>query len=376
MIPTVGSSFGGPTTTAVNGLVAENRAGLCSELATTVSDSDPQETEPALERLRENGVKTHLFGRTRLLKRGEAWGLSPALAWWLIRNVRQYDVVHLQYVWCMTSIVGAIAARLAGVPVVITPHESLTDFDIDVASRRRSLRLLKLILRRLFLASADRIVFMSQIEQRDTRYGSTPVELISHAVLEEPTEMREAELSEGLRIAFLGRNIEKKGIHLLVEAIGRNRDRQWRLAVAGPPGEEDYMRQVRNRARELEIEDRIEWAGFLSDRRELFPRTDLLAMPSVYEGFGMVAAEAMCSGRAVVVPLKSGVAELVSEYEAGIVMAESSVEALEDAFRQLEDSPTDRRRFALNGLKAANERLTYAAYAERTSALYRVLRKR
>jgi len=373
--PTIGAGFGGPTSTIVNGVTAENRAGIASELATTIGSDEAPEAVPAVRQLRENGIEARLFRRTRLFGRGEAWGLSRGLVWWLFRNIRRYDVVHLQYVWCLTSIFGAIAARLGGVPIVVTPHESLTEFDIRTASRNRLLRLLKRILRHLYLRTADQLILMSRLEERDTRCGNVPVIIVTHAVLETApvSEVKPASTNEGLQIGFFGRFIRKKGVHLLVEALARNRDRAWRLAIAGPVGEQDYFDRTRDLAADLGVSGRIEWLGYVPSRRLFLERCDVLAMPSVYEGFGMVAAEAMCSGIPVVVPRQSGVAELVEDYGAGVVMKGSSVSEVEAGLLALDESAGLRQTMGENGLRAAGERLTFTAYARQTGDLYRSL---
>jgi len=373
--PTIGANSGGPTSTIVNGLIAEKRSGLESELVTTFGrEESPGQSEPS-RRLARDDVKVRFFRRTGLTGRGEAWGLSFRLALWLVRNVRRYDVVHLQYVWCMTSIVGVIAARLAGVPVVVTPHESLTDFDINIASRHPVLKALKRTLRHLYLRTADQLILMSELEQRDTRHGSVPVKIISHAVLECPTSVPPAPGSggSGLRIAFLGRNVRKKGIHLIVEAIGMRPERERRLAIAGPPPNDEYRLELDTLTERFQIQDRIDWLGFVEDRTAFLRQADLLAMPSAYEGFGMVSAEAMCNGLPVVVPSMSGVAEIVDRFNAGIVMTVSSAAALDQALSALEDDPLLGRELGANGIRAANECLTYESFARETGALYREL---
>ena len=267
--PTISSSFGGPTTTAVNGLVAEKRAGLESSLISTRSDDDEAQVAPALARLAADGIDVRLFPRTKLLAKAEAWGFSPRMAVWMVRHLREYDIVHLQYVWCMSSICGAILSRIYGIPLVITPHESLTDYDIDVASKSRIKRRVKLTLRRLYLRTADRLVFMSELEERDTRYGSTPAQLISHAVQEEavPVEPHGPVRPDGpLRIGFLGRNIPKKGIDLIIGALGRNRDRDWKLLIAGPPGTDEFVGETKELAESLGVAANVEWLGFLDKR--------------------------------------------------------------------------------------------------------------
>ncbi len=371
--PTISSSFGGPTTTVVNGLIAETGAGIQSSLVSTVSDGDEPRVAPALARLEANRIEVKMFPRLKWLKKGEAWGVSPRLALWMLRNLKSFEVVHLQYVWCMSSICGAVLARVYGIPLVITPHESLTDYDIDVASRSRIKRRFKLALKQLYLRTADRLVFMSELERQDTGSGTTPVCLISHAVQEQvvPAEPPEQSPTDHpLRIAFIGRNIPKKGIDLIVRAMGRNRERNWTLSIAGPPGTDDFIAEMRDLVEGLELTGQVSWLGFLDDRKKLFEGCDVLAMPSAYEGFGMVAAEALCCGVPVIVPRLSGVAEVVSEFDAGIVMPEASVDCLESALRIMDDDPARRRAFGERGLLAANSRLTYKAYASSTADLY------
>ena len=214
---------------------------------------------------------------------------------------------------------------------------------------------------------------MSELERRDTRAEGLESVLIPHAIQERPSEEtpREAPFEDdGLRIGFLGRNIPKKGIHLIVSAIGRNPDRKWELSIAGPSGPGEYRQEIEDLVQELRIEDRVTWVGFLPRREDLLASCDVLAMPSAYEGFGMVAGEALCRGVPVIVPRLSGVAEIVSEFDAGIVMEESSVEEVEKALFTLDDARERYEDFSRNGLTAANMKLTYEAYATSTAALY------
>lgn len=370
--PTIGPDFGGPTSTVRNGLIAENRAGLDSELISTVGGQETRDSVPAAAELEAAGVEVRLFQRSRLLGRGEAWGLSLPLVWWLARNVRKYDVVHLQYVWCLTSIAGAILSRLAGIPLVMTPHESLTAFDTEVASRHPLLKLMKRLIRPLYMRSVDRLILMSGLEQRDTDAGHIPVRIVSHAVLEEPVEEKPAGPAAGdhLRIAFIGRNIEKKGLHLLLEAIALSPEGRRHLTIAGPPPTEEYRAWLEAIISEHGLREQVEWAGYVDDREGYLRAASVLAMPSAYEGFGMVAAEAMCCGVPVVVPENSGVAEIVTEFDAGVVMPESTASALDAAFTVFEQDHRLAAEKGANGLEAANARLTFDAFAAGTKRVY------
>jgi glycosyltransferase involved in cell wall biosynthesis len=374
--PTLSSAFGGPTSTAVNGVIAEKMCGLPTVIATTVHPDGIRDSAPARDRLSSAGVATRVFPRVGRFSSSETWGLSSGMAVWLLRKVRSFDVIHLQYVWCMSSLIGCFAAKLAGVPVVVTPHESLTDYDIEVASRSRPKRLLKMLLRQFYLRTVDRIVFMSELEKHDTFTADRETVLISHAVCERsvPPDRKAATGAEGpLRIGFLGRNIPKKGIDRLIRSLGREPDRNWQLLIAGPPGSPEFREEQDRLSDELGVADRVSWLGFLDSRSSLFEQCDVLAMPSAYEGFGMVSAEAMSHGVPVIVPRQSGVAEIVSEYAAGQVIEEPDTDHLFEALKRFDSARDMWLEFSKNGIRAVDERLTYAAYASAVTRLYRSL---
>jgi glycosyltransferase involved in cell wall biosynthesis len=368
--PTLSSRFGGPTTTAVNGLIAERQAGLNSEIITTVDPQGPGDSQHAFDRLSAAGVRPMCFPRAGHSASSEVWGVSPTLAVWLIRNLSSFDLVHLQYVWCLTSIFGCLLAKLRGIPVVVTPHESLTEHDIETASRSRSKRALKRLLRRFYLKTVDCLIFMSRLEQRDTSSGDRKSVCIFHAVTERAST-RSLRVDTGpsrpLNFGFLGRNAKKKGLDRLIEVLGQDGSpSSWTLTAATTDPTPEQLEAIGSTG----VGGRIRWLGFIDDPGQLFASCDVLVMPSTYEAFGMVAAEAMAEGIPVVVPENSGVAEIVREYQAGIIVHEATTSELTAALLALDADRASWPTYGTNGRRAVDERLTYRAYAEATVKLY------
>ncbi|NUR31029.1 MAG: glycosyltransferase family 4 protein, partial [Catenulispora sp.] len=104
--------------------------------------------------------------------------------------------------------------------------------------------------------------------------------------------------TDGLHIGFMGRIVEEKGIEYLVEAFRRLPDPDARLLLAG-----DYLAVAGgsciDRVRAAADGDgRIRILGLLSgtDIDDFYSSIDLFALPSVYESFGIVQAEAMIAG--------------------------------------------------------------------------------
>ncbi len=87
----------------------------------------------------------------------------------------------------------------------------------------------------------------------------------------------------------------------------------------------------------------------------------------------MVAAEAMSRGLPVIVPRRSGVAEIVEDYGAGIVIEEPVVDALSDALNRFDSEREKWQTYGNNGQRAAEEQLTFRSYSSAITDLYRSL---
>jgi glycosyltransferase involved in cell wall biosynthesis len=164
---------------------------------------------------------------------------------------------------------------------------------------------------------------MSELERQETETYERRSVVIAHAVAKRkavPRRYGARRVATPLRIGFLGRNVPKKGINRIFEAMAAERKSHWELLIAGPAGSTSFESVHRRIAEDLRVSGRISGLGYVETQQDLFDRCDVLVMPSEYEGFGMSAAKAMAAGVPVIVPRESGVAELVSEFEAGLVV--------------------------------------------------------
>lgn len=96
-----------------------------------------------------------------------------------------------------------------------------------------------------------------------------------------------------------GRLSEEKGHFYLLEMMSLLKDEPttYRLLIAG---EGRLLHQLQRRARKLGVEDRVEFLGFVDQMPAFFQSLDIFLLPSLYEGFGYVIAEAMASSKPVV----------------------------------------------------------------------------
>ena len=86
---------------------------------------------------------------------------------------------------------------------------------------------------------------------------------------------------------------------------------------------------------------RVRLLGFVAprDRAAFFAAVDVLVMPSTYECFGMVAAEALSAGLPVIVTPQTGIAEIVRAHEAGVIVPVGNPDAIRTAIRQILADP-------------------------------------
>jgi glycosyltransferase involved in cell wall biosynthesis len=107
----------------------------------------------------------------------------------------------------------------------------------------------------------------------------------------------------GLKVGFLGRLFETKGIELLIDAVRQTDSAHLYLAGNGSPGYEEGLRQL--------APSRATFLGTVPPRI-LFEKIDVLAVPSLWhEPFGRVAIEAMAWGIPVIASLRGGLPEIV-----------------------------------------------------------------
>lgn len=105
-----------------------------------------------------------------------------------------------------------------------------------------------------------------------------------------------ARASGPLRVLFVGNLIERKGMDVLLDALGRLPEGAWHLTVVGR--EPEGPGPLQDRVRRAAGGGQVTFTGRLSDGELLRAYLDaqVLAVPSYYEGFGIVYLEGMGAG--------------------------------------------------------------------------------
>ncbi len=368
VITTLQPEVGGPSTSAVNCAVAQQMGGAAVTVASTFGDRSPALDWPELALA---GVRHREFRRPAAFgERGLRWGLSAPFALWILRYARRFDVIHVHYVWSLGTIVSVLAGALWRRPVVMTPHESLTTFGLD-NSRSGLRRRQKLILRRLLLAGVDRVVTSSSLEFRDSDLSPDQACVIPYPVpLEDVATTDPGGPSAERRVGYLGRLHPKKRVGDLIAAFARLAPGATLLVGGDQPP--DAFAELRARVVREGLGDRVKMLGFVApgDRPAFFASIDVLAMPSSYECFGMVAAEALCAGVPVVVSERTGMADLVRRRDVGVVVPVGDTDALRAALELIISNPERLSQLRLQAREAASDELSLTSYASAIAKVY------
>jgi glycosyltransferase involved in cell wall biosynthesis len=170
------------------------------------------------------------------------------------------------------------------------------------------------------------------------------------------------------RLIFVGNLIPRKGLHHLLDALASLRNQDWRLSVVGGPElDPPYARAIHGRIAALRLAGKIDLLGTLSpeDLAERLRENHLLAVPSTYEGFGIVYLEAMRFGLPVIASAAGGAREIVSPGVNGFLVHPGDTPALAHYLQSLLDNRDLLVRLSLAALTHAASQPTWEDSAAR-----------
>jgi len=170
---------------------------------------------------------------------------------------------------------------------------------------------------------------------------------------------------KGFVLASVGLLIERKGHHLVIEALKDIPDATLLIAGSGPD-----RQQLENLASRLGVGSRVRFLGSL-DREavcDVYNSADALVLASSREGWANVLLEAMACGTPVIGSNVWGTPEVIARPEAGLLLKNRDAKSIVEAAAELRRSPPDRaatRRYA--------EQFDWQASTDGQLALFRSL---
>jgi len=244
--------------------------------------------------------------------------VSPALWKHLYKNVQSYDIVNIQSWWSFLVIVAACICHAKGVRVVVSPRGMLSPYIFNSGNSKKK-KLIHAVIGRWalsktwFHATAEAEV----AECREVIPGWKGFMIANNVTLPDlPIVKQEKEV---FTLIFMSRVHQKKGIEILLNAV-QGISFPVKLQIAGS-GEADYTQKLKDLVKELGIEDKVEWLGWMDrDRKfKVLMEADLFVLASLNENFANVVLESLHMGTPVMVSKEVALSKFVADHKVGWV---------------------------------------------------------
>ncbi len=285
------------------------------------------------------------------------------------------DLVHTHLIHA--DLHGVRAARAANVPHVVTSRHN--------DNRAWRIRLARKVNRRMWRKVDAGIAISEAVRQFILRTeGAPPQKLctihygLDAQTVNAPSDARarlRAELGlpeEALLVGSVCRLIPQKGLSYGLRGFATMAaafpSAHYVLAGRGPLHE-----ALQAEAHTLGVGARVHFLGWREDAHAVMAALDVLLMPSLWEGFGLVLLEAMALGVPIVATRVSAIPEVVADGETGWLVPPRDPAAIAEALRQALSDPARRRAFGQAGRQRLETHFTARRMVERTLTLYRNL---
>ncbi len=159
-------------------------------------------------------------------------------------------------------------------------------------------------------------------------------------------------------IGNLGRLVHQKGQDLLIDMVHTLKERGVQLSVL-IGGDGVLMKPYQEKVSELGLNENITFTGHVTDTIAFMNEIDIFVLPSRWEGFGYVLAEAMSAGKPIVAFDISSNPELVENGVNGFLVPWNDQEAFIHALLELINNPDLCDRMGKNGQRIARERFDF-----------------
>jgi glycosyltransferase involved in cell wall biosynthesis len=290
-----------------------------------------------------------------------------------------YQIIHTHT--SKGGFVGRLAARMAGVPVIVhTAHGFAIHENSPLVSR-----LLYSTLERLASRWCDRIVSVSEFHRTwAIELGMcTPERIVAipNGTAEAARTHRTgrailrrqmgAEYGEFV-VLSMARLAADKGLEYLLEAAARlpRNGRRIQIAIAGDGPARQRLERI---AIERGVTDRVTFLGFREDVGDLLAASDLVVLPSLREGLSIALLEAMAAGKPIIATSIGSQREVASQADMAQLVPPADARALSEAIERLAADQEAMERLGRNARTLYETRYTEERMLEDYKQLYHEL---
>ena len=313
-----------------------------------------------------------------------AFSWRAYMKWRELQREHHFDIVHDVQVLGY----GSLMMHASGMPVVANIHHPLSIDRMNQIQQARTVRMkmrkamfYPFFMQEIVARRLDRIITGSHNSRASVsdafRLRDGQITTIHDGV--DTRTFRPLEVAKRPNeILFVGNSDDQnKGARYLIEAVKLLDERgiDFHLTFKDRLNAQMVPRMLRD----LGLEHRVTFLGrqTVDELVRLYNQAQVLVSPSLYEGFGLPAAEAMACGTPVIATTAGAFPEVIADGETGVLVQPGDARALADAIASLLRDPARRASMGAAGVRRIEEQFSWRVCAERTVALYEdVLRRR
>ncbi|QKQ75885.1 glycosyltransferase [Nostoc sp. TCL240-02] len=379
IIPSIASVRGGPSQAVIEVVKALRDENIEAEIVTTNDNGNDLLDVPLGRRIEYNQVPVNFFKRfSPKVGSIREFAFSRELTIWLWQNVSKYDLLHVHAIFSYPSTVAMAIARFQRVPYIVRPLGQLCEWSLQQSSRKKQIYLQ--LIEKANLNYSKSIHFTSKQEQQEASQLnlSSPSFILPHGVdIPNINPNARQHLRQYLNlpddepiILFLSRLHHKKGLEYLIPALGKLSDYRFTFVLAGS-GSQEYESEIKSLLVSNGIKNRTHITGFVKGEIKdlIMQGSDLFALTSYSENFGVAALEALAVGLPVLLTPGIALADLVAQQHLGYV-TELQVTAITAAIQQVLDCPEEAQKRGDRAQKFILENYTWDRIASKLISVY------
>jgi glycosyltransferase involved in cell wall biosynthesis len=266
----------------------------------------------------------------------------------LAKIIDEYEIDILHFHWTKDMPVAVLAKILSKKkPFLIqSRHMAMTRFKDDFYH--------KFLYKQIDMIHAVTYEVKNQLEKYIPQNVRPKIEVIYIGTKQRDVKIKsnELKLKYGIKdddfvIGIVGRIEKAKGQEIVVDCVAKLRDLPIKLLIVGHTMDKDYLDGIKQKIKDLKIEDKVIFSGFTKEIDEHFNLCDVSIMATKKETFGLVVIESMANRVPVIATNKGGPLEIITDAKDGLLF-DGSVDDLCDKIKLIYNDKTLKRNLSKN----------------------------
>lgn len=323
-------------------------------------------------------IRKDSLGWRSVFRLNSAWKVVAyifCLKDWIVQN--NFELVHTNSL--KSDLIGGLAARMARVPVVWHIRDRI-DSDYLPTVAVKAFRLCSRFIPTFIVANSDATLntVRGKVGKTVGFHNSTKMCTVHDGIdqsnysVKPDTTFKRGDLA---KIGLIGRLSPWKGQHIFIQAASlvSKKYEQVKFFIIGSTmfGEEQYELEIRELVNSLNLQNFVEFVGFVQNIPNRIEDLDMVVHASTTgEPFGQVIIEGMAAGKPIVATNGGGVPEIVQNHETGLLIPMSDPVAMAEAITTLINAPDKAHAMGVAGRQRVSMHFSIQKTSRAIEAIY------